>query len=237
MKAEVAAALARMEARRRMPEALPINWRGWGQGECISCRSKSAPRIIHVTPHRRAARTGEKIEAWNHPAERWSTTTVTCIDKDVCRARSARAAEVRQRRSGNLVWRCSRFEKATSEGCRWCGEPIIFIEGVGGRYAARARHRGDEVEVGGRDCRREYERSWVYQPHFLIVYRGDPCCVDCGDTGDDWEADHDLALEDGGEHSVVNLVRRCVPCHKAKTKAENRARRERRRVDKAQATT
>ncbi len=46
-----------------------------------------------------------------------------------------------------------------------------------------------------------------------------------------WEADHELALEDGGEHRLENLAVRCAPCHRAKTAEENRARAaERRRL-------
>lgn len=39
-----------------------------------------------------------------------------------------------------------------------------------------------------------------------------------------WEADHEVPLEDGGEHSIWNLRVRCVSCHWAKTGREATAR-------------
>lgn len=45
-----------------------------------------------------------------------------------------------------------------------------------------------------------------------------------------WEADHEVPLEDGGEHSLENLRCRCVPCHRAKTARESAARAEIRRL-------
>ena len=32
-----------------------------------------------------------------------------------------------------------------------------------------------------------------------------------------WDADHDLALDEGGPDSIENLVTRCIPCHREKT--------------------
>lgn len=43
-----------------------------------------------------------------------------------------------------------------------------------------------------------------------------------------WEADHEIPLEDDGEHTLENLRCRCVPCHQAKTAEEARARAARR---------
>jgi 5-methylcytosine-specific restriction endonuclease McrA len=47
--------------------------------------------------------------------------------------------------------------------------------------------------------------------------------------GPPWEADHEVPLEDGGEHSLDNLRCRCVPCHRDKTAREGAARAMRRR--------
>jgi hypothetical protein len=44
-----------------------------------------------------------------------------------------------------------------------------------------------------------------------------------------WEADHEIPIEDGGEHTLANLRCRCVPCHRAKTAREAAARALRRR--------
>jgi 5-methylcytosine-specific restriction endonuclease McrA len=108
--------------------------------------------------------------------------------------------------------------------CCWCGEPIVLVDPERDfRRRSRTRHYGDEYEVGDRDCRRAFLNSYVFNERQLIELRGDPDCVDCGSTGP-WEADHDLALWEGGEHSSANIVRRCVPCHRTKT-AEEAARR------------
>lgn len=84
---------------------------------------------------------------------------------------------------------------------------------------ARTRHRGDEWEVGDRNCLKAYLRSFAFNARDLVVSRGDPACVDCGSECS-WDADHDIPLWEGGEHSPANLVRRCDACHKAKTKKE-----------------
>lgn len=39
-----------------------------------------------------------------------------------------------------------------------------------------------------------------------------------------WEADHEQPVADGGAHDLDNLRARCVPCHRAKTAREARAR-------------
>jgi hypothetical protein len=44
-----------------------------------------------------------------------------------------------------------------------------------------------------------------------------------------WHADHIVALEDGGEHSLANAQTLCEPCHSRKTAAENSARAAQRR--------
>jgi 5-methylcytosine-specific restriction endonuclease McrA len=44
-----------------------------------------------------------------------------------------------------------------------------------------------------------------------------------------WEADHEIPIEDGGEHTLENLRCRCIPCHRAKTAREATARAARRR--------
>lgn len=247
--AAVAAALARLDARAApAPPAPPaIDWRGWrGADRCLWCKSKTSLKVYHVRQIR--------IAFVERPA-RWSELHAVCLDEAACKARSRSAYEKRQRRSGNLRWAQSRFERADlpKGSCRWCGEPIVFVDDVPYRMKQRERHRGDEYEVGdGRNCRREHNRTFAATPRDLIYHRGDPCCVDCGDTGQrrqenedgtlgawyesgEWEADHVIPVEDGGPHTPVNIARRCVRCHREKTNRENAARRAKRRVDKAQA--
>jgi 5-methylcytosine-specific restriction endonuclease McrA len=115
--------------------------------------------------------------------------------------------------------------------CVWCGEPIELVDPDDYRRRARTRHRGDEYEVGDRNCHRAFMRSYVFSERELIEVRGDPECVDCGSTGR-WEADHDVPLWDGGEHCSSNIVRRCVPCHREKTRQEASARAARRREER-----
>lgn len=258
--AAVAAALERMRGRiepahSHTPEVTPTWHTSERSRRCTWCRSKTAMLLYEVRQIRRPERRyGYGDREHVTPAARWSTMSARCVDTVACKARSTAAYEKRQKRSGNLRWAQSRFESPNIDlpkgSCRWCGEPILFVEDVPYRMKRRERHRGDEYEVGDRNCRREHDRTFAATPRDLIMHRGDPCCVDCGvadiwhDPGDgtegwwlpvEWEADHDLAIEDGGPHTPTNICRRCVPCHRAKTNRENAARRAKRRVDKAQA--
>lgn len=250
----VRAALARMEARDRTKRE-PIKWRTSERSHrCAWCKSKTALLLYEVRQVRRSPRSyGIGDHRVERPEERWSGLSARCVDAVACKARSSMAYEKRQRRSGNLRWAQSRFESPNLDlpkgNCRWCGEVIVYVEGVDYRVKRRERHRGDEHEVGDQNCRREHDRTFAANARELVQNRGDPCCVDCGDRNEkfvpnedggggywyetgEWEADHHLAIEDGGPHTPVNICRRCVPCHRAKTNAENRARAERRRAAK-----
>lgn len=124
-------------------------------------------------------------------------------------------------------------------------------------------HRGDEHEVGDRKCRSESAdaRVWDARDALRIAAKladvAALACVDCGTVVEQlvqnaqldaqlwqrvkgsprWEADHELALEDGGEHVLANLRVRCCPCHRTKTGLENAARARRRRDDKTMQLT
>jgi 5-methylcytosine-specific restriction endonuclease McrA len=131
-----------------------------------------------------------------------------------------------------LIWLCGVGEGGPFEQgiCVWCGELIELVDPDDYRRAQRVRHRGDECEVGDRNCLREFQRARVWKARDLVEIRGDPCCVDCGDIEAVWEADHEVPLADGGAHCPTNIVRRCRRCHRAKTIRENRERARRRRV-------
>ena len=62
-----------------------------------------------------------------------------------------------------------------------------------------------------------------------VAERDGGLCVDCGEVHELWDADHALPLEDGGEHSLSNLVTRCRVDHRSKTAQENRRRARRKR--------
>lgn len=105
--------------------------------------------------------------------------------------------------------------------CCWCGDPIELVDPEKDyRRRSRTRHYGDEYEVGNRDCSRQFLRSYVFNERQLVEQRGDSECVDCGNTSDWWDADHEVPLWAGGGHDAVNIVRRCAPCHREKTKRE-----------------
>lgn len=169
-----------------------------------------------------------------HPdGDQWEpfrSIRVDCFDVEDCRATVKRRREAAERRNGTLQWCCSRFQGAPKGTCSWCGEPIVLLDPEDHRRARRARHFGDEYEEGDVDCRVPYYRSRPADPRYLIQVRGDPCCVDCGEEGWEWDADHDVPLWDGGEHCPTNIVRRCVPCHKEKTSAEAKVRAARKRA-------
>lgn len=134
-----------------------------------------------------------------------------------------------RKRGEDVPWLRGRAETPTT--CCWCGQPIVLVDPERDyRRRSRTRHYGDEYEVGDRDCTRQFLRSYVFNERQLIEHRGDPDCVDCGSTGP-WEADHDVPLWDGGEHSAANIVRRCIPCHREKTRREATLRAARRREE------
>ncbi len=151
-------------------------------------------------------------------------------------------------RGSKLQWFCGVGEGLPRKPglCAWCGQPIDLADPTDYRRAKRTRHRGDEHEVGGgngfdtppgRNCQREYNRSTVWNARALVILRGDPCCVDCGQTDCYWEADHRIPLCDGGSHDPTNIERRCEKCHARKTAAEAKLRAERRRFGSPVAAT
>lgn len=138
-------------------------------------------------------------------------------------------------RGERLQWKCGVAEGRDRQPgeCAWCGQPIVLLDPTDYRRAKRTRHRGDEHEAEGSPrCQREFDRSVVWNARALIILRGDPCCVDCGDMQAYWHADHRIPLCDGGPHDPTNIERRCEGCHKRKTAAEAAARAEGRRLSR-----
>jgi len=197
---------------------------GLEPGACRRCGRKRPMKVAWLRPVHRQG-------------QRWVVVNYLCLDQAECGSYCFAKREKQRKRSGTLIWRESRFSKVAKKGeCAWCGEAIVLAEPDDYRRRAREYHYGDEHETGDRNCRKEKDASYAFNPRALIQLRGDPCCVDCGST-DNFDADHDTPLFDGGEHSVTNIVRRCTPCHAAKTAAEAALRAERRRFGSSVAAT
>lgn len=158
----------------------------------------------------------------------WEETR--CVSREECRARMAKRTERARVRGMKLVLKEPLAPGAPRGTCLWCGERIVLLPGAPAGCGSRETHRGDEREEGDRDCRTEYWRSYAYDARTALEFRGDPECVDCGREDGPWDADHEVPLEDGGEHSLENLRRRCKDCHAAKTGREARERAARRRA-------
>lgn len=119
--------------------------------------------------------------------------------------------------------------------CWWCGAELADKEDAIRRGRA---HCYPDRE--GRDCVRERRSSVVYSARAalrgLFKETGRLVCPDCGtvvaEVRDacwvdlcDWEADHEVPLEQGGPHVPANFRPRCaVPCHAEKTARESRQR-------------
>jgi 5-methylcytosine-specific restriction protein A len=69
---------------------------------------------------------------------------------------------------------------------------------------------------------RLYGDTWMKIRRSVLV-EGKFACVDCGHMALSNQIDHDVPLEQGGSNDKSNLRIRCIPCHAAKTAAENKA--------------
>jgi 5-methylcytosine-specific restriction protein A len=191
-------------------------FRGWRPGQCRRCGVRRD--LITVWSVRPATAWGE--DDWDVVTVPWSA----CVNAAACQARLDKRRERSRTRGGVLVLAEPKAPDAKRGTCRWCGEPIWRQRAV--RDFRRSFHR---AERGEPDCLGAWNASRVWGGREAIQRRGDPECVDCGSTHWDWDADHEVPLEDGGEHSLENLVRRCRSCHAKKTARENRERAARRR--------
>lgn len=198
----------------------------WAPGECGTCRGKKGVVTVYFV---RSAKPWE--EGWDVV----QSSRTCCLDRVACLARKAKRAERARLRATKIV-----ICEAPAEGqdipkghCWWCGERIELVGPGAARRHGRMRHYGDEHEAGDRDCRLEHLRPHAYEARDAIrsVSEGEVVCADCGVVCERdgkelvrWDADHELALEDGGEHVIENLKCRCTQCHREKTGRENAAR-------------
>ena len=195
------------------PELQPIRRWSYGPEGCDRCGVKrnvlAIAHVQFVEPH------------VSRPGPGWwvMRTRTACIDQAACDARVDKAQDRRRQRGKLLVLAEPAAPAAPKGTCRWCGEKLTGKNAKARNYCYRDRE--------GRDCDVQAANSRVWSAREAVQRRGDEACVDCDSPGP-WEAEHDLALEDGGEHTMANLVRRCEPCHAAKTAREATARAARR---------
>lgn len=213
--------------------------------ECVHCKARSGlwvvwgwrPEIVKV--------------GWGGHEHRYPPSLYArarCLDEQACRARLHKRYERQRERVSRIVLvlppgdpEARRFKG----NCRWCGETMYRPDKPGVVDRRRYYHR---AEWGERDCLLEHRQSYSYDARDVVRFvarlagETELRCVDCstlcerlddprdGTGCSSWEADHELALEDGGEHTAENLKCRCARCHRAKTGRENTARAAARRV-------
>ncbi len=209
----------------------PTRWNG---GACCHC---GALRRILVLWHWLPPRVHSFYAGLSHPAH--LSARARCLDREACEARVAKRTERARVRATCIVLKEPAAADAPLGICRWCGAALTGLNGSRRNYCYADRE--------GRDCVKAWNGSRTYDARVVVRHRaravgGGVRCVDCdavcepedhaapGASWVHWEADHEVALEDGGAHAMENLVCRCVPCHKAKTARECRLRATRRRA-------
>lgn len=198
--------------------------RSWAGGGCERCGAKTGlVTVYYARPRDRWLRTVE--------ADYVLVPRPTCLDRRACTTRKGKRQERARVRGSLIVLEEPKAPRAPRGTCRWCGESIELVDPDDYRRRQRTLHYGDRFEVGGHGCRAAYVASRVWSARDAVLWRGDSECVDCGDEGPDWEADHEVALEDGGTHELDNFRRRCGRCHRVKTAREARVRAGRRRAE------
>lgn len=221
----------------------------WAGRVCWDCGAKSGILPVHwwAPP--------VEQEYFGHVRHRpaYTRSIARCWDRDACELRQRRARD-RARQRGGLILVYEAPNPSREPGrCSWCSEPLANPDGAPLR--GRARCYPDRE---GRDCHGEalHARVWNARDALRVLAEHEGrtalACVDCGlvvaesrvfrpaangrrqivrwtDVVDvPWEADHEVPLEDGGDHALANLRVRCVGCHRAKTGREASARAARR---------
>lgn len=109
--------------------------------------------------------------------------------------------------------------------CRLCEQPILRADG--GRNMRRLWHPECAERYMFHTSNAEVRRQ--------VFARDRGICADCGVDASPidvemvgrqmrrrarWDADHIVPLAEGGVHEMSNLRTLCVPCHKARTRAQ-----------------
>jgi hypothetical protein len=192
------------------------------------------PWVEGARPRRRSPGNEAAVSVW--PIGR--RTQARCLLSAEC-SRVWEARRERQRQRERLPEDAMLRELRPGVGgeCRWCGEPVYRRDPAGYVRVDRRSwwHRGRVVHPDAEpepDCLGEYlAQAFTFREQVRRRDRGlcAACGRDCERVG--WDADHVVALEDGGEHLLANAQTLCKPCHAAKTGRENSARAARRRGD------
>lgn len=98
-----------------------------------------------------------------------------------------------------------------------------------GNYCDLHEPKIDEAERLARQPWRVAYQDREYRRNRQIRFeRARGRCEGCGVVlqSGQWECDHRVALRDGGTNRLDNLLALCLPCHRAKTRAERKARRD-----------
>lgn len=101
-------------------------------------------------------------------------------------------------------------------GAITAGEPYCVAHSAEAERQERQPWRAGYQDPAYRHARRQ------------AIARARGRCEECGELLEGaCEVDHVIPLSDGGENLVSNLMVRCLPCHRRKTAADKRRRRER----------
>jgi hypothetical protein len=207
----------------------------------LACKDCWVKRNLLVIHHWRPS-----VYPWERERRPQGTSWVTahCLNRATCAARQAKRQQRVERRSVKFVLAEPAAPDAPFGSCRWCGEKLT------GENASRRNYCYADRE--GRDCVANIRNSTTWEARVAVRHRdfaehGRVFCADCGAVCEEpradwaehplrvhgtaghvvlveWEADHQHALEDGGEHTLENLRARCCACHRRKSARESAAR-------------
>lgn len=131
----------------------------------------------------------------------------------------AKSCTICGRRTPDGGSRCELHKTASRRPrpCLVCGRPSA------GNYCQLHEPAVDEAERNARNpYRRAYKDREYAQNRQIRFERAHGRCESCTAVllPGAWECDHLVALKDGGNNALQNLVVLCKPCHQAKTRQD-----------------